>query len=136
MQTKVERLVDEIRQGTMGHRNTKARIELLSRLVSNDDLLKARNGDFTASEIEEMFGITAYDRQLLFAWYNIDTFKTGFQRPQPVAVTITRERVDPEAFAERVVALAVEKLDTALDSRIRLAIARALHDVANQISDD
>lgn len=134
--TAIETKVAEAKTSPDKHRQMVRRVELLERLVSNDDLLKATRSDLTAADIEEMFGITSYDRQVLMAWYGIDPFKTGYSRTPEPEVRITRTSIDPGEIAERVVALAADKLDAVIEVRVKLAVARALHDVANRIGGD
>lgn len=133
MMTRVEEQVAEVKAGR--RLGIKRRIELLARLVSFDDLRKARDGDLTAPEIEELFSITSYDRQLLFAWYGLEPFQTAHRKQAAVvAPVVTRSVVDPETFADTVVRLAAGRLEVTLEAKIKMAIARALHDAANRIA--
>lgn len=112
----------------------------LMKAVSREELVEAVEAGMRYDEIVEMYNLaSATDVTVLKVLYRLDIIekRTGWNRNNSAPVVTYRVPASPalDDLSERLLQLTLEKLDSALDNRVKMAIARALHSAAEAIEE-
>lgn len=108
------------------------RVRLLKKAVSEQEVKEALYTFDTEYEAANLLGINQNDLYILKIVYGIGPSR------QPVAVetsepTVSHQPVDLDVVAERVLSSALAKIDSVLEARVKVVVAKALHDAAQAI---
>jgi hypothetical protein len=108
------------------------RLAMAAKLAPEPEFRLAWESTMTRDEVAEYFGFGVSDVDNLVKHYELEPRGKGHRGSQKVVVR-TRQPIDTNEIADRVVALAMDKLKEALGTEIKLVVADALSEAAARL---